>query len=146
MILTQFPVFLATTVSLLCICLPTSVATGAGAAQLAGAKWIWHGKPGASVNAPAGKWYFRCGMDIPGDRPIKSAVCTITADNAFTLYINGKNVNSGDNWLKPCSFDAKASLVAGKNVLAVEAINWKAAGDNPAGRSEEHTSELQSQR
>ena len=133
MILTQFPVFLATTVSLLCICLPTSVATGAGAAQLAGAKWIWHGKPGASVNAPAGKWYFRCGMDIPGDRPIKSAVCTITADNAFTLYINGKNVNSGDNWLKPCSFDAKASLVAGKNVLAVEAINWKAAGDNPAG-------------
>ena len=133
MSLTKFPDFLATTVSLLCMCLPTSVAAGAGAAQLAGAKWIWHGKPGASVNAPAGKWYFRYGMDIPGDRPIKSAVCTITADNAFTLYINGRNVSASDNWQKPCSFDAKASLVAGKNVLAVEAINWEASGENPAG-------------
>ena len=70
------------------------------ARQTVGGSWIWH--PGSSatatVNHPAGTWYFRRHVVIPNDRPIKTATCRITADNAFVLFVNGTKVGSGNNW------------------------------------------------
>jgi hypothetical protein len=93
---------------------------------------IWHGKPGASVSVPAGKWCFRRTFDIPGKGSITSASCAITADNAFVLFVNGKKVGSGGDWQRVYNFDIKAQLRPGKNLLAVEGINWKAGAANPA--------------
>ncbi|MDP6723020.1 MAG: hypothetical protein QGF59_30430, partial [Pirellulaceae bacterium] len=117
---------------LLCVCL-LAVGTEATAGPLTGAKWVWHANAKSSVNVPAGKWFFRRPLVIPGDKAIRSATCTITADNAFTLFLNGKKIGSGDNWQKVSSFDVKTVLNSGKNVLAVEAVNWDGPGANPAG-------------
>ena len=97
-----------------------------------GASGIWHAKEGASVNVPEGKWYFRRSFTIPGKGPVKSAACSITADNAFVLFANGKKIGSGNDWQRIYSFDMKAQLRAGKNVLAVEGVNWRAGAGNPA--------------
>ncbi|MHC4504914.1 MAG: HzsA-related protein, partial [Planctomycetota bacterium] len=113
------------------------LATGAPvrARQTVGGSWIWH--PGSSatstVNRPAGKWYFRRHVAIPDDRPIKTATCRITADNAFVLFVNGTKVGSGNNWQNVYSLDVKKLLTAGDNVLAVRADNWDGPGANPAG-------------
>lgn len=103
------------------------------AAQPGGAKWIWQGQAGTSVNAPEGRRYFRVQFDVPAARAVKSAVCSITVDNAFVLFVNGKRVGDGRDWRQVLAFDVKPHLVAGPNVLAVEADNWKGSGENPAG-------------
>jgi len=110
-----------------------SIGVESAAAQSGKAKWIWYEDGNSSVNSPAGKCHFRRRLTIPANQPIKSAVCSITADNAFVVFINGRRVGSGDNWQQVYSFDAKPFLVPGENTLAVEADNWKGNGDNPAG-------------
>ncbi|MCP4376413.1 MAG: hypothetical protein GY794_09595, partial [bacterium] len=80
---------------------------------------------------PPGKWFFRREFTVSGKGPVKLAICSITADNAFVLFVNGKKTGSGNNWKKVYSFDVKAHLRAGKNVLAVEGINGGGAA-NPA--------------
>ena len=103
------------------------------AAESGGAAWIWHGDASSPLNVPACKRYFRRHLTIPADRAIKSAVCSITADNAFVLLINGKRVGSGADWQQVHPFDVKRHLVPGKNVLAVAADNWGGNLANPAG-------------
>lgn len=117
--------------ALLCILLTGNAARSAN--PLTGATWIWHGKPGSSLNVPGGTWCFRRCVNIPADRRIRGAVCTITADNGFTLWVNGKKVGGGDDWTRPGSFDLTKALKAGKNVLAVEATNLHliSAGNEP---------------
>jgi len=123
-------------VSILCVL--AFVALGligveSAAAESGGAAWIWHGDASTPLNLPACKRYFRRHVTIPTDRPIKSAVCSITADNSFVLFINGKRVGSGADWQQAHPFNVKAHLVPGKNVLAVMASNWRGGGGNPAG-------------
>ena len=94
------------------------------------AKWIWHrgeGRPAEAV--PAGKRYFRCPftVELPGD--IVSAQLTMTADNSFECWLNGKRLGSGDNFKHAYVFDARPNLQAGGNLLAVAAVN---ATDNPS--------------
>ncbi|UCG33610.1 MAG: PD40 domain-containing protein, partial [Phycisphaerales bacterium] len=115
----------------LLVCL-LAVGTHAAAGPL-GAKWIWYPEATSSVNVPAGKRYFRQQVVMPGDTPIKSASCAITADNAFTVFINGQKIGAGDDWQTVYRFDAKPHLSPGTNVLAIEAINWEGRGENPAG-------------
>jgi hypothetical protein len=106
--------------------------TGLAAAQQ-DARWIWHSGDGTSANAPVGKRYFRRHLTIPAGQTIKSAVCSITVDNAFVLFVNGKRVGSGNDWQEVYSFDVTPLLAPGDNVLAVEGENWQGGGDNPAG-------------
>jgi hypothetical protein len=111
------------------------LATAAAAAQAIDGNWIWHAEPTArkGVSAPAGKRWFRYHLLVPAGRAVKSATCTMTADNEFILFVNGTKVGSGNDWTKPCSFDVSKHLAAGENVIAVQAENWKAGGANPAG-------------
>jgi len=111
-----------------------ALATGpaAVAGEAGGASGIWHANQPPSANAPEGKWYFRRRFVTPGDGPIRSATCSITADNAFVVFVNGKRLGAGNNWQNVYSFDAKAFLSPGDNVLAVEGANWKGSGENPA--------------
>ncbi len=110
----------------------------AGAAEPAaggaiGGKWIWHPNPKGSVNAPAQKRYFRRRIVIPAGRSIKTAVCKMTADNEFVLFVNGKKLGTGNDWQKVYSFNVKKHLTTGSNVIAVQGENWKSGAANPAG-------------
>src|SRR5262249_12409217 len=53
-----------------------------------------------------------------------------TADNAFTVWVNGTRVGAGDDWKKVYRFDVRPHIVDGRNVVAVEA---KVDRPGPAG-------------
>jgi hypothetical protein len=94
--------------------------------------WIWYpeGKPAQS--APPEIRYFQRIISVDGSKALASASAAVTADNSFTLWINGKKVISGDSFHITFRTSIKRFLRPGVNVLAVEASNvWNAP--NPAG-------------
>jgi HEAT repeat protein len=94
-----------------------------------GAKWIWSApKPGGDpLNYPACVAYFRVAFAVSEKAPVKRGELIITADNLFTVHLNGKLVgeSEADNsaWNRPKRFDVAGLLAPGRNVLAVEAVN-----------------------
>ena len=60
------------------------------------------------------------------------AFAAATCDNSFTLFVNGKQVQTGNDWDKPEAILLSPHLKAGANEFVVEALN---AGNvpNPAG-------------
>ena len=102
-----------------------------GPKSAAEAQWIWFDEGNPAVEAPAETRYFRrvFTVDQAADRPIDAASLDITADNGYTVWLNGAEVGKGSDWMVPDHYDVKAQLLHGKNVLAVEARNT----DGPAG-------------
>jgi hypothetical protein len=82
-------------------------------------KWIWN--PGGTPAAHT--CWFRKTFDLPADERVSHAVAKIVVDNAYILYLNGKEIGRGDDWHKPGMYDVAAELVSGRNLLAVEARN-----------------------
>ena len=71
----------------------------AGEVDLQG-EWIWGQSQADGKPAPAGETLvFRTELRVP--MPIKTGVAVLTVDNAFDLYINRRQVVSGDEWSKP---------------------------------------------
>lgn len=107
---------------------------GAGADQidLAKAAWIWYPEGDATSGVPVGNRLFLKEFTIPEGREIESAACVVTADNWFKLYINGRPVRDGENFKEALVVDVKDNLVAGRNVIAVDAAN-RGDSANPAG-------------
>ncbi len=95
---------------------------------LAEAKWIWYPEDNPTAAAPVGKRLFQRTIEIDGARAIQSAEVTMTADNRFELFVNGRSVASGDNFHVARTIDVAASLKPGANVIAVTAEN---DGDRP---------------
>jgi hypothetical protein len=97
-------------------------------------KWIW-ATADADQAAPPQTVYFRKTFVLP-DVPEEAAV-VLTADNRFSLYVNGKDAGSNDKWEKPKVIDIRPHLVQGANVLAVSALNdalsKEDSSPNPAG-------------
>ena len=95
-------------------------------------KWIWFpgGNP-AEMTSP-GTCYFRRPIVISGGKKIKKAQYLITADNRFSVYVNGELAGKGDNAKERYRFDVSALLHTGKNILAVAATN-RGPEDNSAG-------------
>lgn len=89
-----------------------------------GVNWIW------APNAATGKVCFRKSFEIPRPfaHPTDEATLHITADNAFTVWLNGVKVGSGDDWHKGFKFDVNGLTRPGRNVLAVEAVNSEGPG------------------
>ncbi len=92
-------------------------------------RWIWTDKE-SRVSAPAGTLYFRREIEI--DKEFTAVPAIVTADNEFTLYLNGKEVAHGEEWGKPTVVDLKPHLVKGKNVFGVKAVNTTTQ-PSPAG-------------
>ncbi len=80
--------------------------------------WIWPDK--AQINGDVA--YFRKAVDLPAGK-VKSAKLEATADNGFTLFVNGKQVLKGGNWGSTYRADVAKLLRPGKNVLAAEGVN-----------------------
>ncbi len=105
----------------------TSFAADAADAGLAkGAAWIWHGEGDAPAeNFPVGKRYFRRVAKLPPGK-VRKAVVVVTADNGFSLRVNGRDVTSSTN-VEVAKHADVTDAVAGveKLVITVEANNTK---------------------
>lgn len=111
----------------------------ASLAVLQSAKWIWNDR-GAAADAAVGHVYFR--KDFQLATIPQQAVAAISCDNGFTLFVNGRKVAAGKDWREPQLVDLSSHFVAGRNLLAVEAVNGsqperdetsKRQPDSPAG-------------
>lgn len=96
-----------------------------------GAKWIWFSREPMPITTAqsfaGGACYFRTATRLPDPTQVTSAEVLVTADNLWSLYLNGRLVGESrtDNsaWGSPKRFEVKHLLVPGRNVLAVEAVN-----------------------
>ncbi len=107
--------------------LPDMVATDIGNAStakragLANASWIWHGSA-AGYPAP-GTRYFRSTIDLPAKAKVQKALVSMSADNEFTLTVNGKECLKSVDWQKASDADISKLLKAGRNTVLVKAVN-----------------------
>jgi len=97
-----------------------------------GAEWIWFNEGNPASSAPPATRQFRRTIPLPADRALTSAKVRITADNSFTLAINGQQVATGSEWTQPVSADITAALQSGSNSIAISATNG-GTSPNPAG-------------
>lgn len=83
------------------------------------AQWIWSPEhpPG---KAPAGDCFFRRTIQLGA---VEQASVTITADDAYALYLNGRQIGSGNSIQQMEQYDISRLLRRGRNVLAIRARN-----------------------
>ena len=62
-------------------------------------------------------------VDIPKSSPVASAVLTITADDSYSLYVDGREVGQGAEWKFLTEYDLTLILGPGPHILAVECFN-----------------------
>ena len=83
------------------------------------AHWIWtpdHPREGA----PAGDCYFRKTLQLES---IEQATITITADDRYDLYVNGRLIGHGRSVQQMEQYDVSRLLQKGNNVIAVRVSN-----------------------
>ena len=85
------------------------------------AKWIWW-DPNAATSTSVGSTWFRTTFTLPISASIGIEA---TADDSFTLYIDGKHILAGNNW--STRYYNTTSLGAGVYALAVAANNAQGA-------------------
>ena len=91
------------------------------------ADWIWGDSAAEGRLPPDGETIvFRRSIELPSD-PIRG-VALITADNAFKLYLGGREVAGSDNWKRPKLVPLQGLLKKGMNHITIVASN---AGDRP---------------
>lgn len=96
--------------------------------------WIWFNDGDPKRDAPVEPRYFRRLFELPANAQIRKATLRMAADDKFTVWVNGIETGSGDDWRSPGRFDVSKSLKAGTNVIAVRAENMPASvKENPAG-------------
>lgn len=96
-----------------------------------GARWIWYSEDPMPMTTaqsfPGGVNYFRGALELPQAAQVKRAELAITADNLYTVHLNGKLAGEGhadpNKWSQPKRFDVAPMLVEGRNVVAIEAVN-----------------------
>jgi alpha-L-rhamnosidase len=93
--------------------------------------WIWHPDDGPVEALPGGKRFFRRSFEIPADRPIANVVLRITADDACTIFLDGREIGTRSGGQATKEMDLTYRMRPGRHVLAVMAENKKASG--PAG-------------
>src|SRR5262245_19859608 len=95
-------------------------------------QWIWHNDKTPDFEQQQGTHYFRKVFTINRDvqKPVDEGVLDITADDEFSVWINGTLVGKGTTWQRVYAFDVQKLLKHGPNVIAVEATN---TSPGPAG-------------
>ena len=123
-----------------------AIAPPAEKAPLEGCSWVWYPESNPAVSAPAGSRYFRGRIVVPAEGKIKAARFVLSADNEFTLWINGRKVGerTGDDeaWRRPETLAITEHLKTGVNQVAILATNLPGNGPNPAGLIGRYTVEF----
>ena len=110
---------------LLVLAIVTTVSSGANAAPAARpfhrAWWIWD-VLGASQEAQStAPRYFRRTFEIPANP--KAAELHVTADNEYTVYLNGEKIGGNGEWQSIEVFQLAKQLKRGTNVLASSSVS-----------------------
>ena len=86
---------------------------------LEGCQWMWHPEDREAAGAVG----FRKTLELPADRKVKAARFMLTADNEFTLFVNGRQVlarpEDFESWRRLEKVDLAPYLVPGKNQFAI---------------------------
>ncbi|KAJ7044267.1 hypothetical protein C8F04DRAFT_1228650 [Mycena alexandri] len=91
------------------------------------ANWVWTDVVPASGTLPAGSRAFRRTFTpAPGQVPA-AATIIISADNAYTLYVNGVTIGSGTNFKVAQRYTINFATAPSEVVLAVLATNTAAS-------------------
>jgi hypothetical protein len=100
--------------------------------SISNSEWIWYPEGNPAQSAPPGTRYFQRVIEVDGTKELESATAAVAADNAFTLWVNGKEASGGDNFNDTVNTRIESYLRPGTNVFAVSVSN---AGKeaNPAG-------------
>ncbi len=94
------------------------------------AQWLW-GDSASQGTPPAGESVvLRRSFTLPQAAITASAV--VTADNGFSLYVNGRLVSRGDDWKRLEAVPLHDRLKVGENTLVIIAKN-AGSGPNAAG-------------
>jgi len=80
--------------------------------------WIWDSKTFDGQTCQ-----FWNSFEVPASSPVTNAQLVMTADNEFTLYLDGRELGRGAEWRELFVFDLTRVMTSGKHVLAVKAIN-----------------------
>ena len=107
---------------------PPPLKENADSHWLSANSWVWFPED----KTPGGTRYFRKKLTFPERGRIRNAVLTITADNSFTLYVNGHVAGKGNNWKTMYKIDISRFLKPGANLIAISAVNGGTVS-NPAG-------------
>ncbi len=95
-----------------------------------GSQWIWIG--GSEGHEKQGSVFFRRHFDLPEGAKAESACLAITADNAWSLFVNGREIEpqgeENKRWENLQEFDLTAHLKEGANLLAVDVFNKEGPG------------------
>ncbi len=83
------------------------------------AQWIWSPEHPRGA-APAGDCYFRKTLQVTA---VEQASITITADDRYELWINGRRIGNGQSIRQMENYDISRLLVNGKNVIGVKVTN-----------------------
>jgi signal transduction histidine kinase len=80
--------------------------------------WIWAEK--TDDNQTCQLWN---AVEIPKDGKVRKARLVVTADNEFTLFVDGRELGRGVEWRELYVFDLTTLLPPGRHVLAVRCYN-----------------------
>ncbi|KAF5381885.1 hypothetical protein D9757_007551 [Collybiopsis confluens] len=102
---------------------------GADPQSLATSQWIWTNEPSPGLYPPGAR-AFRYTMTLPAGHTSGTATVMIVVDNQYSLYINGRFIGTGTNFLIAQKY--VAAVQGPELVFAVYAQNT-ATVPNPAG-------------
>lgn len=116
--------------------MPDTVAWESSPTPTTPGDWIWFPEGDPKRDAPVASRYFRRVFVVPAPNTVRRARIMLSADDKFTLWVNGKQIGSGAHWPVFVHFDITDALRKGDNLIAIEAVNSAApVALNPAGLS-----------
>ncbi len=98
------------------------------------ANWIWHEEIelDRTVLPKPGARFFRKPFSLEQGPSLQAAEVLITADQAFTFYLNGRQIAKGQDWREVQRLDIPVDLLHRENIIAIAAAN-EGVIPNPAG-------------
>ena len=99
--------------------------------SLNGCNWIWYPEGNPTLSVPLATRYFRKNVSVRMDSALMGAEILLTADNSYTAFVNGVQVDQGRNYhvAIPVSI---TQLQPGDNTVAI-AVSNSGQERNPAG-------------
>ena len=94
-----------------------------------GCKWIWSAEEDQFNRPNNEKRYFRKSIEIPDNQQITKALCVISVDGQYKVFLNGEQIFANGAtfmpWVSPQILGLSSRLKPGKNTLAIEAWSDK---------------------
>ncbi len=98
-----------------------AVAQNNSVGNWANAMWVWDEADANKAPQNNEPRFLRQAFDLAA-KP-QAAELWVTADNLYTVYVNGQKVGDGKEWSQIDKYNVAKHLVVGKNVLAIKATN-----------------------